>query len=314
MTSTADSDLYRQAIGGLLDEDPNPGTFVGRLLDSGWADLAAEDPQGAVRTLFEEQGRRAVPSRALDLVVMQAARMPLGADLAVAHPFPGAPPAQPDTHGTFVLDGLLLAGIPAAARLAAWSGDRMVSGSLTGLAVTPISGLDPTLGICRVQGPFTPDSVAPADQRMVRGAARRALSHELLGLAEAMLAITTRQVGERQLFHRQLAEFQTVRHRLAEVRVSIDGARATLGLAWAADDALTAGVAKALCGRAALLSARHSQQLCGAIGFTVEHPLPRLVRRAYALDVLYGSAAIIEEDLGRLLLEERVVPRLPTPW
>ena len=314
MTSTADSDLYLQAVGGLLDDDPDPGTLVGRLLDAGWADLAAEDPQGAVRVLFEELGRRAAPSRALDLMVVQAAGLPLEADLVVAHPFPGAPVAQPGPDGTFALDGLLLAGIPAAARLAAWSGDLIVTGSIAGLEVTPVSGLEPTLGISRVRGSLTPDSVAPGDQRVILTAARRALSHELLGLAEAMLAVTTRQVSDRHLFHRQLVEFQTVKHRLAEVRVSIDGARAALSLAWAADDPLTAEVAKALCGRAALLSAKHSQQLCGAIGFTVEHPLPRLVRRAHAVDALYGSAATIEEDLGRRLLAERVVWPLPTPW
>jgi hypothetical protein len=314
VTSTADSDLYAQAVGGLLDDGSETGTFVGRLLDAGWAEFAAEDTESAVRVLFEEQGCRAAASRALDLVVAQAGGLPLEPDLAVVHPFPGKPAAQPNPDGTVVLDGLLLAGIPAAVRIVAWSEDLIVSGPLAGLEMTPISGLDPTLGISRIQGSLSPDSAVPSDRRVILTAARRALAHELLGLAAAMLTITVRQVGERRLFQRRLAEFQTVKHRLAEVRVSIDGARSALDLAWASNDALTADVAKALCGKAALLSAKHSQQLCGAIGFTVEHPLPRLVRRANVMDALYGSAAAIEEELGGRLLNERAIPRLPTPW
>jgi alkylation response protein AidB-like acyl-CoA dehydrogenase len=63
-----------------------------------------------------------------------------------------------------------------------------------------------------------------------------------------------------------------------------------------------AAAAKALAGRAALLACTHGQQLCGAIGFTIEHPMPGLVARAHLLDTFLGSAALLAGTLGEAVL------------
>jgi len=54
----------------------------------------------------------------------------------------------------------------------------------------------------------------------------------------------------------------------------------------------TAAMAKAVAGRQARTASRHCQQVLAGIGFTIEHPLHRYVRRTLFLDALLGSAAI----------------------
>ena len=70
-----------------------------------------------------------------------------------------------------------------------------------------------------------------------------------------------------------IAWFQAVRHRLAETLVAIEGAEATLSLPGADNPDLTALLAKAAAGKAALTAAKHCQQVLGGIGFTAEHDL-----------------------------------------
>ena len=103
-------------------------------------------------------------------------------------------------------------------------------------------------------------------------------------------------------------------HRLAEVKVAIEGARAALVGTWRSDSSIGSDVGKALAGRAALLAAKNGQQICGAMGFTAEHPLPDLIRRAYLLDTLYGSATTIQDRLGATFVSAGAVTRMPAPW
>jgi alkylation response protein AidB-like acyl-CoA dehydrogenase len=98
-----------------------------------------------------------------------------------------------------------------------------------------------------------------------------------------------------------------VRHRLAEALVYIEGAEATL---LAARDDLGSLLAKAAAGQAALTAARHCQQVLGGVGFTAEHDLNRLVRRALVLDGLLGSARELTIEAGALLRTRGTAPRL----
>ncbi|MGC9542161.1 acyl-CoA dehydrogenase family protein [Streptomyces sp. UG1] len=159
------------------------------------------------------------------------------------------------------------------------------------------SALDPGLPIRRVA---TGDAVPLA-------AGRRALGWWLLGTGRAMLALAREHVLDRQQFGRPLASFQALRHRLAETYVALEAAEAVLA---AADDEISALLAKATAGRAALTAARHCQQALGGIGFTAEHALHRHVKRALVLDGLLGSTRELTREAGRLLLRETRAPRL----
>ena len=138
-------------------------------------------------------------------------------------------------------------------------------------------------------------------------AGRRALGWWLLGLSRAMLALARQHAVDRVQFGRPLASFQAIRHRLAETLVAVEGAEALL---LAARDDLGCLLAKAGAGRAAHTAARHCQQILGGLGFTAEHDLHRLVRRALVLDGLLGSARELTAEAGALLRREGTAPRL----
>ena len=69
-------------------------------------------------------------------------------------------------------------------------------------------------------------------------------------------------------------------------------------------------LAKAAAGQAALLAARHCQQVLGGIGFTAEHALHHHVKRVLVLDGLLGSARELTREAGRLVIAHGSAPRL----
>jgi alkylation response protein AidB-like acyl-CoA dehydrogenase len=111
-------------------------------------------------------------------------------------------------------------------------------------------------------------------------------------------------------FGKPIASFQAVRHRLAETLVAIEGAEATLGLSGEENPDLTALLAKAAAGKAALTAAKHCQQVLGGIGFTEEHDLGHHVKRVLVLDGLLGSSRELTRKAGAGLRARGSAPRL----
>jgi hypothetical protein len=140
--------------------------------------------------------------------------------------------------------------------------------------------------------------------------ARRALGWWLVGSSRAMLTLARQHALDRVQFGRPIAGFQAVRHRLAETLVAIEGAEATLTLSGADNPDLTALLAKAAAGKAALAAARHCQQVLGGIGFTAEHDLHHHVKRVLVLDGLLGSSKELTRKAGAGLRARGSVPRL----
>jgi Acyl-CoA dehydrogenase, C-terminal domain len=140
--------------------------------------------------------------------------------------------------------------------------------------------------------------------------ARRALGWWLVGSSTAMLTLARKHALDRVQFGRPIAAFQAVRHRLAETLVAIEGAEATLSLPGADNADLTALLAKAAAGKAALTAARHCQQVLGGIGFTAEHDLHHHVKRVLVLDGLLGSSRELTRKAGAGLRARGSAPRL----
>jgi alkylation response protein AidB-like acyl-CoA dehydrogenase len=69
-------------------------------------------------------------------------------------------------------------------------------------------------------------------------------------------------------------------------------------------------LAKAAAGQAALLAARHCQQVLGGIGFTAEHALHHHVKRVLVLDGLLGSARELTREAGRGVIADGRASRL----
>ncbi|CAJ1581201.1 acyl-CoA dehydrogenase family protein [[Mycobacterium] wendilense] len=140
--------------------------------------------------------------------------------------------------------------------------------------------------------------------------ARLAVGWWLVGSARAMLALARQHALDRVQFGKPIASFQAVRHRLAETLVAIEGAEATLTLPGTDNPDLTALLAKAAAGKAALTAAKHCQQVLGGIGFTEEHDLHVHVKRALVLDGLLGSSRELTRRAGAGLRARGSVPRL----
>jgi alkylation response protein AidB-like acyl-CoA dehydrogenase len=139
---------------------------------------------------------------------------------------------------------------------------------------------------------------------------RRAVSWWLVGSSRAMLALARQHALDRAQFGRPIAGFQAIRHRLAETLVAIEGAEATLSLPVADNPDLTALLAKAAAGKAALTTAKHCQQVLAGIGFTAEHDLHHHVKRILVLDGLLGSAKELTRKAGAGLRARGSAPRL----
>jgi hypothetical protein len=150
----------------------------------------------------------------------------------------------------------------------------------------------------------------PDGELMRMGEARRALGWWLVGSARAMLALARQHALDRVQFGKPIASFQTIRHRLAETLVAIEGAEATLLLPGDDSPDLTAMLAKAAAGKAALTAAKHCQQVLGGIGFTDEHDLHVHVKRVLVLDGLLGSSKELTRKAGSGLRARGSVPRL----
>jgi alkylation response protein AidB-like acyl-CoA dehydrogenase len=171
-----------------------------------------------------------------------------------------------------------------------------------GVTAAPVTSLDMTRQLCDL----TLDGV-PARQLAAGEPARQAveaaltagagiLASEQLGIAERCLEMTVAYVKERRQFARVVGSFQAIKHRLADLYVTVTQARA---VARYAADCLAAGspdipvavaLAKATCSDVALKAAQETIQLHGGIGFTWEHPAHLYLKRAKADSIGFGTA------------------------
>jgi hypothetical protein len=296
----------------------SPGTIDGVLAGLGWPDMLEAEPRDAIAVVFEALGTTNAPASALDDVVCSALGREPNADVAVVLPAfdTWAAPGRIDgdrlratglaTSRAADATELLVVGDAAA-------GTRAVLLPATAAERRPVHGIDPDAGFHAVTIDATPTDTAVLDEETWTAAValgRRAVAHQLAGASRSMLTVARAHAMERVQFGRRIASFQAVRHRLAEALVAIEALDAAL--ITAADEAgpETAALVKALAGRAARTVAMHCQQVLAGIGFTTDHPFHRFLKRTMALDGLFGTADTVVTDLGRRLLETRVVPTL----
>jgi len=304
-------DATGRATGGALDA---------ALDDLGLDDALADDERSAVSLLFGLQGEACVTSSALSLVMARALGRSDGWATVLPVVGDSVPPGTIDGDHLHV-DGLApsgLVGRTAALVVASTGAGRTVACTVptTSLELRPVIGVDPDLGLLRVTGDVD-GAVERADlPDGAWGAAiahgRLAVAHELVGCARAMLDLACEHARGRIQFDRPIASFQAVRHRLAETLVAVAMAEAMLDAAWLDPGPEASTMAKAVAGRQARTAARHCQQVLAGIGFTVEHPFHRYVRRTLVLDALLGTTASLTTSLGTSLLRDgRLPPLLP---
>lgn len=311
--------LLRESTRLLLDA-ADPVAVPGALAEQGWLDLLSAEPALACSVFFEEQGGACASTPGLDLVVLDAAGIAPSSTAAVVWPDlqRGLEPSSQIADGVLTVSGIVLAGWQRADEYllpVAGTGDPVfVRVSADAVPAVPFAGLDASAGMALVRATVSREAVTRTELAWssVLASAQRCIGHELVGLAAAMHTIAREHVVQRRQFGRALSSLQTVRHRLADIQVAITAARSALAAAWTSDDPRVTWAAKCLAWRAAAAAVRDSQQLCGAMGFTREHPLHRFVRRAQLIDCLLGPGSWLIGELGRELVDTREVPRVPS--
>ena len=120
-----------------------------------------------------------------------------------------------------------------------------------------------------------------------------------------MLDLAVEHVSVRHQFGVALGSFQAVQHRLADVLVGLEGARAITRTAWIDHDRFLCAAAWAAARRAFEVASEHCQQVLGAIGCTWEHDLQRYQRRGLLLEQLLDPGPCLGEALASVVLEQR---------
>ena len=186
-----------------------------------------------------------------------------------------------------------------------------VDGSAAGVSRAPLSALDPTRKLARitldgVDGRLLgkPGESGPALARTLDLAAA-ALANEMVGGAAWLLDSAVAYAKERVQFGRAIGSFQAVKHRLADLTLTVELAKSAAYQAANAardnDDDLSAlaSLAKSAASDAYMQAAKDCIQVHGGIGFTWENDTHLYYKRAKSSEVFLGDPAGHRERLMR---------------
>ncbi len=222
---------------------------------------------------------------------------------------------------TSVFDGATADEIAVVARAEGFTGDD-------GIGVFVVPGvaakadaravLDPTMPVADVRFDNVvvgEDRVlaAPGDGRAARAVERAqqeatvALAFATVGACRLIFEATLQYAKDREQYGKPIGSFQALKHRLADMFLSVERATALCyyaALTIAEDDprrAEAASLAKAAAGDCQRLLAQEGLQLHGGIGYTWEHDLHFLLKRAKSGGALLGTASAHRANLARML-------------
>jgi alkylation response protein AidB-like acyl-CoA dehydrogenase len=284
----------------------------------GWLGLAIAEEHGGsgfglseLAIVLEAQGRELTPGPFLPTVAASVV-IDRCADTLRAQLLPGL--ADGTTVGALGLAGGVtvgsdlvvtgecpaVLGAPDADVLVLIAGDDVVvvDASADGVTVNALDSLDTSRSV----GTVALDGVAVTEDRVLRGAARRArtvfrilASAEAVGVSWAALEMAVEYAKVREQFGRTIGTFQAVKHHAANMLVDAEQTTAATWDAARADDLdsawFPAAVAASHAIRAQLFNAENNIQLHGGIGFTWEHDAHLYLRRARTLAALMGDGA-----------------------
>ena len=296
----------------------------------GWTGIGIAEEVGGqggdpldLAILAEELGRGAVPADALYATLLAATALARSsaatdapeliealadgsAQAALVHAGDGAP------DGALAHDSVpLVVAAAAADRLVAVTGSGLAVYEAGAFAAHPRRHVDRTRSLADVTLIGEPAAVYQlGDAAAMTDLAARAavlIAADALGASQRMLELTVEYIVDRVQFGVPVGSFQAVKHTAAEMLVAIEGTRATVEYAaWAvgADEPqaiVDASVAKARAARTASFVADKALFLHGAVGYTWEHDLQLLFKRAKSDAELFGGAGAYDERIADAL-------------
>jgi alkylation response protein AidB-like acyl-CoA dehydrogenase len=280
---TGDQRDFAAALEGLLagadtvkaarawaEGDHDPGLKLwARLTELGVTMLATEATPVEVCLAFEALGRHAVPGPWVE----SAAYLPV----ALGREVEGTATVAVPPHVPLALDADVA--------------DEVYVGTTLVTDVGPMHlSVDRTRRLFEVRG-FEMGANAPSSTAEdAFDMAVLAVSAQLLGAGERVLADSVAYVKQRKQFGREIGSYQAIKHALADVRIALDFARPLVYAA--ALGQITPSAAKVAAGDAAYLASRTGLQVHGAVGYTAELDLSLWLTKIRALVTAWGTLAV----------------------
>ncbi len=289
-------------VRGVAEQGVDPMPLWKVYVDAGWTELT--DPANAVELaiVLEELGRATDPTPYLATMTQFA---PLAGDRhdpqrAGAAVYDGVT-AHRDAEG-WVLNGTarhVLDG-DRAQQLAVVTDAGVFVVAADEVVARRNSVFDPVLHVADVA--FAGVRMADADrlhtdQARCRHLALTGLAITMVGACQRVLDLALQHVRDRHQFGVPIGSFQAIQHKMADMHVAIERARALsyfAALTISTDDPrrrLAAAMAKASAGECQALVFRHGLQSFGAMGFTWENDVQFALKRAKAGELMLGGAA-----------------------
>ena len=238
--------------------------------------------------VLEELGKALVPTPLLGTTLAELAL--LAADDTDKHTLERL--AEGTSIGAVVFDADYVVNGDIADIVIAADGNRLTR--WTRFTAHPVDTMDPTRRLARVE----PHDTAPlgADPGLADTAAIL-LAAEQIGAASQCLDLTVEYTKSRVQFGRPIGSFQALKHRMADLYVKVQSARAVVNDAIADPSATSAALARVAASEAFSTVAAEAVQMHGGIAITWEHDIQLYFKRAHASAQLLGPP---REHLRRL--------------
>ena len=302
-TFTEEQDALREQAREFLAATPEPSWA--ELAELGWTGVSiAEEEGGAGLTfveeavLFEELARALYHGPYFSTIALALPALPAELRAQVAA---GA------SSWTLAL-GPLVSDLDSAERIAVLGGDGIYE--LEGAEREILATVDETRPLGVVRGGETRSRLADSTVLPeIEARSLTALALEACGVARKALEAAIEYASSREQFGRRIGVYQAVSHPLATAYTRLELARSlALWAAWcvATGDPqarIASASAKATAAESAVAVCETSIQALGGIGFTWEHELQRLYKRALGIQSFGASTARLRADVADALLE-----------
>jgi alkylation response protein AidB-like acyl-CoA dehydrogenase len=293
-------------------DDPYDPALWAEISELGWPGIAIAEEHGGqglgmveLVILQEELGYACAPSPFISNAIAGLVISEAGSDEQKAKWLPGIASGEARGAAALTADEEPIVGAAEGASVLVLNdgeGGRIVEASAVSLERLDL--IDTTRAYFRVSAEG--GDPLPGDVRPAFDAGSVALAAELVGVAQRALDMAVEYAKEREQFDRPIGAYQAVSHRLADMLWAVEEARSlTYYAAWVADaepESLpsAASMAKARASDAAASVTHDAIQVFGGIGFTWEHDVHFLLKRAKVAGAMLGTAGQHRERVAAL--------------
>ncbi len=286
-----------------LAAHPEPAWL--ELAELGWTGVSVPEADGGAglgfleeAVLFEEMGRALTHAPYWSTVAVTLPALPTDLQAEVA---------RGEASWTLAT-GPLVTDLDTATRVAYVGGDSIWE--LEGAEREVLRTNDETRPFGVVSGGEAGRRLASSELLpQLRARSLTALSLEACGVGTRALELAVDYAKERHQFGKPIGTYQAVSHPLATTLLELElGRSLALFAAWCISEndvraPIAAAAAKSHCAEAAVTACERSIQAHGGVGFTWEHVLHRLYKRALGIQALEASGAQLRSEVAAHLLD-----------